>query len=372
MKKGVYIHDSYYRDGKLVFAGVKRKIEDQITVFRNCYEMEDIELEWKNASPLLKRLPGGSRLYHWEKIIIDTDNTAFVYIRKPTFDHGFFEFVANIKRKNSDIKILLEIPTYPYDKEQFSQSLSSTPLFIKDVVFRNASGKYLDRIITYTKDKSIFQIPTINIQNGVNVQKYPIVVHDNNRRNEINLIAVASLQYYHGYERILYGMADYYKEKRDIDVRLLLVGTGEAQEELRTITHELGLEKQVVFYGMKTGEELSEIFNLGDIGLGSFGFYKIGLSKASSLKTREYLARGIPVFSGCEQDIFETAPCSYHMEIENNNSPVDIENVVRFYKDIYSNKDKNTVAGEIREYAKKYASIEKSLEPVMEYLSNTD
>ena len=40
------------------------------------------------------------------------------------------------------------------------------------------------------------------------------------------------------------------------------------------------------------GEELNAEFDNSDIGVESFGFYKIDISTSSSLKSREYLARG--------------------------------------------------------------------------------
>ena len=105
--------------------------------------------------------------------------------------------------------------------------------------------------------------------------------------------------------------------------------------------------------------------------MGSFGFYKLDLDKASSLKTREYLASGLPVISGCRQDIFEIAPCEYHIEFPNNSSPVDIQKIVEFYDCVFGNKDKPDVFSRIRHYAEQNVTMEKAFSPVIDYLKSS-
>ena len=61
----------------------------------------------------------------------------------------------------------MEIPTFPYDYEIESYSL--WPLLVKDKIVRHFLHNYVDRIVTYSNDKVIWGIDTIQISNGVQI-----------------------------------------------------------------------------------------------------------------------------------------------------------------------------------------------------------
>jgi hypothetical protein len=149
---------------------------------------------------------------------------------------------------------------------------------------------------------------------------------------------------------------------------LHIVGDGLAEEELKRLVNVAGLENRVFFYGRKSGEELTKIYNQADVGMGSFGFYKIDLDRASSLKTREYLVRGLPVVSGCRQDIFEEKECDFHLEFDNCSEPIKIEKVIEFYDFLHMQGNKEILAKEIRKYAEENVTMKKAFDPVIQYL----
>ena len=66
-------------------------------------------------------------------IIKDAD---FIYLRKPSaINMGFIDFLKRVRKLNPKMKILLEIPTYPYDNEikgMASQSVSMTVNVVSD------------------------------------------------------------------------------------------------------------------------------------------------------------------------------------------------------------------------------------------------
>ena len=369
--KGYYLHCNLAANG-VYYAGVDNKIRQQIEEFKNISIIKEIVMDSKKNkfNKLLKRLPGRSRLHQWEAVYSKIEGRPdYIYIRKDIFDYGFIDFLRSIKKNFPFCKIVLEIPTYPYDKELFKK-IVNYPLLLKDRKARNCFKKFVDRIVTYSNDEEIFEVPTIRIQNGIIVKSFPMI-RNTLQNDAINLIAVATLQPYHGYERIIRGVADYYDNGGKREVNFLVVGSGVAQVELEELVKSFHLENKVVFFGMKTGDELTDIFNQADIGIGSFGFYKIGLDRASSLKTREYLARGLPVISGCRQDIFEIAPCDYHLEFPNDSSPVDIQKIIQFYDQTFVGKKKEDVFAEIRKYAEENVTMEKAFAPVIEYLKTT-
>lgn len=362
---GYYIHCELIRKG-VYYAGVDKKIKQQMKEFSKIAIMNDITLKSKSY-PILKRLPGRSRLYYWENVYNEIkEQPDFIYIRKEIFDQGVIDFFSFIKKKFPTCKILIEIPTYPYDGELFSKKINLS-LYLKDRSTRKKFKDYVEKIVTYSDDLTIFGINTIIIQNGVDVSNFPVII-PRKKDEEIHLLAVAALQSYHGYERIIEGIRQYYINGGKRTIKFYIVGQGDAQAKLKDMVNNYDLADNVIFFGTKTGDELTEIFNQADIGMGSFGFYKIGLDKASSLKTREYLARGLPVVSGCRQDIFEIAPCDYHLEFSNDNSPVDIQKIIEFYDKLFTKYQKMDVFSKIREYAEENVIMEKAFAPVIEYL----
>ncbi len=55
---------------------------------------------------------------------------------------------------------------------------------------------------------------------------------------------------------------------------------------------------KIILHGKLSQNELAAVASSCDIGLASFGFSRIGMEEGCTLKVREYLAEGIPVYSG--------------------------------------------------------------------------
>ncbi|MBQ6719169.1 MAG: glycosyltransferase [Oscillospiraceae bacterium] len=369
---GYYIHENYIEDGVITVPGVHKKVGEQIKIMGLDFSVQEVLLNPKpntTMNKLLRRLPWGSNTYYWDEIIDQIVDPAYIYIRKPLLDNGLHKFLKQFRKKYPKTKILLEIPTYPYDKEMIT-GVKDYPLYWKELIYRNKLQQFVDRVVTYSDDKTIFGIPTICIQNGVNVTEHPIRETKANT-DEIHLIAVASFQKYHGYERVINGLAEYYRHNGTRKIVLDMVGGGDELAEYRKLTELLNLQEHVVFWGPKHGEKLKQVFDQADIGLGSFGFYKIGLTVASSLKLREYLARGLPVIGGSRQDLFTEETFPYYLEFPNDASNLDMERIIAFYNQVYRNDETyEEVVQRIRKYAEENVTWKKTFAPVMEYLGN--
>lgn len=186
----------------------------------------------------------------------------------------------------------------------------------------------------------------------------------------IRLLAVATFQNYHGYERIIKGLAQHYHGKADRKIELYMVGNGRELIKYKKMVKQYALEKSVQFCGRKIGPELDHIYDYMDIALGSFGMYKEKVYKSSSLKVREYLAKGMPVVCGCRDDAFEgDKSYKYYLEFPNDNTVVNMQMIVDFYRSIYeADRDREQIHREIREYAKKTVDLSVTMRPVMEYI----
>lgn len=107
-----------------------------------------------------------------------------------------------------------------------------------------------------------------------------------------------------------------------------------------------------------------------DIGLGALGLYKQGIYQSSSLKIREYLAKGLPIISGCREDVFDNiSDCPYFLQVPNDDSVIDMRDVLTFYDRIYSgNTKRQEVHKKIRELALKRIDMNITMQPILSYI----
>jgi glycosyltransferase involved in cell wall biosynthesis len=288
---------------------------------------------------------------------IVANRISFVYIRYVHFANPFFiSFLKKLKKNG--IKILLEIPTYPYDSEY------KNPSFISKIVMRIEKGSRLrfrnlvTRILTVTPATFIFGVPAIEISNGIEVDSINII-EKREFNNEIHLIGVASIGFWHGYDRVIEGMRNYY-EKQSIKKKVFfhIVGDNSQTESirLRELVIKYNLADYVIFHGRKSGKELDIIFNKADIAVGSLGCHRISIQDIKSLKNREYCARGIPFFYS-ERDIdFENS--DFVLKVPGNDNPINIEEINEF---VINHKFDPL---KIREYARKHLTWDKQFKKV--------
>ncbi len=372
--KGFYIHAG----SKTKFSGVNNKIRDQIEAFSEHYDISEIVME-KEDTGFLKsiawRLPGGSWGRNYDKalneVLVNSSNRSvlFFYIRYSISDWRFIMFLSRIRELFPLSKIVLEFPTYPYDKE-LSQSATMWPWFFKDRFWRRKLSRYVDRIVTYSGYDSILGIPTIKTINGINLKRIrPILSQNEKTDTSINMLAVAQFQPSHGYERIIRGIASYYLNGGTRDIKLHMVGEGPENEMYKRIVKTLGLDGRVVFYGSLTGKELDQTYENKDIGLGALGMYKRKLKKSSVLKVREYLAKGLPVVCGAPDDAFLYGGRKYCIEFENDPGEIDVGKILKWYDDLLdTDGGRMQLIHKIRDYAEKNVDVSATMAPVIGFI----
>lgn len=370
MKKGYYIHF-----GGRESIGVSKKIDMQIEEFGKHFDVRELEVraaERSLAERVIGLFPTMSIRREYEQAFTELDQPDFLYVRRTVADRAYLRFWKKIRERYPDCKIIIELFTYPYDKDDFGK-WNAWPFYLKERLYRPKLKKYVDRFVTYTEHGEIFGIPTIHSANGINVDSIK-QVEGAYREGEINLIGVAFMQRHHGYERIIEGLKEYYGgETPDWRVNLRLVGDGPEKARYQDLVERYRLEDYVKFYPTLTGEKLDELYNESDIALVSFGMYKLGFyGRLCALKSRECLAKGMPLITGCVIDVIpEDYP--YAGVFPNDDSMVDIEEVVAFYKRVKDRKDsKKELADTIRQFAAEHVSMEAVMRPVVEYIKSAD
>lgn len=277
-----------------------------------------------------------------------------VYIRYCFSDVWFIDFLAELKQMK--IKSVLEFPTIPYDGE--------TLVSIKDRYYREQLHNYIECCTTYANFETVFGIPCITLVNGVDLEEQR-AKHYREKDGTIVLLAVASQAKWHGYERVIQGMHDYYANGGERNILFNIVGDGGQVQYYKKITDEYQLHGHVLFRGYLTGTELDEIYDHSDIAIGSLGFYKTGLKSGAPIKLREYCARGIPFVYGYD-DISFNKENYYAYQVINDPSPINITEVIEFYEKMY---DGRNFISTMREYTLENLTWDTIMQPVIQYLS---
>ena len=324
--------------------GISKKISYQVNALKQC-GME-VHLCYMDETGSKKRLIDGA-------VIADYGNGFFSKIKKRTefasisnyvkdhqidivyirSNHNANPFTINMVRrmKRSGAKVVMEIPTYPYDSEYRAQKMSRQ--IFQDKFFRHCLAKQLDAIVTFSDYDQIFGQRTIKISNGIDFTSVKIKTAINDSTKELNLIGVAEIHEWHGFDRLVKGLANYYSKPQDYIVRFYVVGyffSKEIEHEFRNLIKDNNMEHYVILHGKMHGEDLDHLFNSCDFGVGSLGRHRVGIDKIKTLKNREYAARGIPfVYSETDTD-FDQKP--YVLKVPADETPIDINHIIQFYE----------------------------------------
>lgn len=326
------------------YNGISKKIRYQVDALKQCgldvrtchYEVcENGERQWMIDDLVLKKLGKGiiakiKKRISFAPIIryICEEQISFVYIR---YYHNANPFTIHLVRaiKKLGAKVVLEIPTYPYDQEFIDQKLS----LCMDKLFRHTLCKQLDAVITFSNDTEIFGQRTIRISNGIDFSSIPLRKQVRTMENELHLIGVAEIHFWHGFDRVINGLKDYYAQAPSYKVYFHIVGNLSGERERHEIEMPIqtcGLSPYVILHGAKHGRELDALFEKADFAIGSLARHRSGIYNIKTLKNREYAARGFGFIYSETDDDFERMP--YILKAPADETPIDIPKLIAFCK----------------------------------------
>jgi hypothetical protein len=368
MKNGVYITIHKVNDDYAIGKnpGVINKIKMQYSVLEKYFNMRmDIYNDIGRSFwlKLLSRVPFYPAISRWKHDDCAYLNIDFLYIRIDLIDKYFINFLRSIKKKHQKIIILAEIPTYPIDRH--FRNLKGLPLLLKSYLNRNKLNRYIDKIATSSFEKKIFGIDTITMLNGVDFSKIKVVSEKKND-SIISLIAVATLTFYHGYDRLIRGLANYYAGGGTETIHFHIVGKGQVFNFYKKLIKVTKLDNNVFLHGFKQGFDLDELYNNADFGISSLACHRIGIYRDISLKSIECFARGLPIIASSKIDILPI-DFKYCCFVPEDDSPVDITSIINFYNTIYNNQSKSNVVLAVRKFAEEKFDISKTMAPVIDY-----
>lgn len=347
-------------------SGVERKVRAQHKALNEYVDCElvilpPVEYTGSTKEKIIRRLPFTAAWRKWE-YKGEFDDADFLYIRQVYHDDSFVRYLRAIKSSNPKIKIIYEIPTYPYDAET-KISASNAVFVAKERLSRINAAKYMDRVVTFYNQKDIWGVPCIDLMNGYDFSQVQLPTRE--KSEIVHIMSVSATAFWHGYDRFIEGLHQYYENGGTENIVYHLVGN--MMQEHKVAVEKYGLQEHVIFHGRMSGEPLKKIFEESFIGIDVLGGHRKDYPVSSSLKSREYAAYGLPTITSSPIDyISEGYP--YQFLAPYDDSPVDMQAVLDFYHGIYDNKNGNDIAKEIRDYAFSRCDMRAAMKPVADWL----
>lgn len=291
-----------------------------------------------------------------------TSKYDLMYIRKP-FGGACFLFInsliESLRVNNKNCKIVMELPTYPYFKE-----IKKIKYLVSEMLFLVSKLLYINKVnlIVYMgegKDK-IWGRPSLKIHNGIDLVHVP-ALREQMRvlSNELVFVGVARLSFWHGYDRLIKSISKY---NGKYNIKFLVIGEGEQEIfRLKKTAATFDVEKNIFFLGAKFGNELDEVYYNSHICVDSLGRHRSGNNINSSLKSKEYTAKGLPFMKSHIDESFINKEFIY--EVSPDESSINIEDVISWYLSLPAITPKI-----MREYAECYLSWDRQCAKVNSFL----
>jgi len=181
--------------------------------------------------------------------------------------------------------------------------------FRKNSFIRRCSNYALKRAITCTVNSKPTGQAVRNIRSDARIQVVPMGVdtrrfHPEKSKPKIKedlniqdlfLLAVGRFAEKKGFKYLIQAMPEILN-KRPL-VKLVIIGFGPQEEELKKVVRQLSLENNVLFVGSKEGEELAEYFATADIFIGPSIVTDSGDTEGQGVVFLEAMASGTAVIA---------------------------------------------------------------------------
>ena len=268
----------------------------------------------------------------------------FIYIRHVAFSFSGYRALKYLSKKSDCI--YLEFPTFFIPEKNLKNTIK--------YYFNNKIHKYIYKAVLDSLDTEVYKMPTLRIINGTDLSK--IEPRIPTFSNSIHVLIVAFLQAYHGVDKVIKACKEYYGNNGSRDVFFHIVGEGPVYLDLVNKCKNEGMDKHIHFYGKLSGKELFDVFDKCELGISSLSNKEIGVTCSSTLKSKEYLAKGLPIISDTMLDVFVDRPKYFFYILEKD---FNLDELIKFYDSVYTNRDKSQIVKDIREFAEETCDMYK-------------
>ncbi len=295
-------------------------------------------------------------LYSALETVLKKEQFDYIYMRKKLVTGKALYVLKKYKRRGG--KLIVEIPTFGVIEAPigFLRNLAKHILAKSESRFDEIVDLYV--LVGNNCPNQYKGKPAMEVVNGISLDSIPKKKHTP-IDSEIHIIAVASMRYWQGFDRVISGISKYSGKER---LFFHLVGQnfdGSVQKWMKA-AKDMRVESNVIYHGPLYSEQLTELFDICHVAVGALALHRRGGLNGSTLKVREYTARGIPFIYAYDDSSLDGNEW-FAMRFQSGEESIDFEKVVPWLKQLYS---RNNVVDEIRLFAHDYMSWEEQLKPV--------
>ena len=358
MKRILHITSS-----KKLTAGQRQQLESEYIASQKLSEIEwtiraihnySPILPFEEQTPILFRPLFMRSLYAWLVVLKSYHKYDLVLFRHITFDPLSIIFSPLINNRIS-VHHAKEIEELKLIRKNWKGKLASKlEKFTGNVSIKNSIAVIgvTEEIAHYQNiarglNKKVFVYP-----NGIDIDKVPLVEDNREGPNRINIAFVCgTFSEWHGLDLLL----DAFDNQNESNVTIKVHLIGKISQEYITRIENSSI---FVIHGYMQKEDYRKLLSRCDIALGSLAMFRQGLNEGSTLKVREMLASGIPVYSTHKDASLQNHSVFYKQDLE-----INIDEMVR-----YAINMKNYSRNDIRHDTVKYISKKYILEELIDKL----
>lgn len=245
----------------------------------------------------------------------------------------YVPFLSSIFKK---YKVVMEINS----DDTLEYRLHSKITHYYNILTRNLTLKHIDSFITVSKELQkrfeFFNKPIMIIANGIDVKEY--AMQQNNNDKPILVFIGTPNKPWHGLDKIV-EMAKYFEK-----YQFYVIGTEGKETD------------NIKYFGYLSRAESTKVIQSCDVGIGTLSLYKTGLNEASPLKTRQYLACGLPIIYSY-QDTDLCGNMDFSLRLKNEEKNIDYNVIESFVETVFNNQKikirAREFAEEMLDYTKK-------------------
>ncbi len=355
-------------DCKGIFFSTEVKEITQIDIYSSFYPVK--ECEWSYFKKIGQRIIFDKTVYNYFKNTYST--TDIFYFRFPGSTYGLYRIAKKFGKKivsEHQSKELEEINSSAKNNlfgiapsKFLSWFLYNFLPVFNEKLFGNLFVKSILSVVAVTNEIGEYQLKkgakrSIISANGINVKNYQVreSIEFSYPLKVIFLKGTSTNASWNGLDRLINSI-----DKMEIPhekIKLVICGY--------KIEGEIPDKKYIEHLGYKNKSDIDQLINNVHVGISTLALHKKQLMEASTLKTREYVARGLPfVYAYTDPDLKEDAK-EFSLEFPNDDSLIDMEKVIEFAKKALEDK---ALPQKMRKYAEEHMDYEVKMKKLYQEL----
>ena len=205
---------------------------------------------------------------------------------------------------------------------------------------------------------------SITLLNGIDVERTKLTGFAPFDGKHLELVFMTSGSFpWNGLDRIAQSIRKY---KGPVEITFHILGEI-SRREMKALA---STSKRIEFHGLKIGDELDTLMARMNLAVSSLALFRKNMNEACPLKTREYVARGIPFVMAYHDDDLSSVEIDrkFFLSFPNDNSPIEIQRIIDFAGQMSNNA--TDISQYMREYAVRHLDLSGKTERFIEFVES--